>query len=152
MWAAIIVGVLGVLGLVCCGGIVYFGLTQGGAAFIAPLNGVPEVTQKVGTVETASFNFGESLERGQDRPQHIVLDIQGTTGSAKVLLKPGSEGGLDALYFIEPNGDLTEVDLSGAGSPPPLPADDDSQPDDAEPLDPLDAELNAIESELGTSP
>jgi hypothetical protein len=162
MWA--VIGVLGfgfVSLLVCCGGVYFIGTNYSGLVYVDSVNGMPQVTDRVGKVESMNVNFGETINQAQNYPEHIVFDVSGTQGTASLLIKPGDDGSLEAAYLIEESGEIVEIDLAGSSNMPievnlpevPGPGDSESAVDDQPTTEAerAERELRELESELGIS-
>lgn len=87
----IILGVLGLGGVLCCGGCVYFSF------FVAPgmignqaitLHGDhPEFQSQIGANASASLNWQKTGEEGQSNQGALVFDVSGDNGSGELVLK-----------------------------------------------------------------
>lgn len=122
----IILGVLGVGSLLCCGG-VYFAGQWGigqvgemiGKALSAELQGNPTLEKEIGTIESLTWNIMKSGKETQDRDEQnlIVFDVKGSKGSGEIICKIKQGGGDEPTItwakLRKPDG--TEVDLISDG-------------------------------------
>lgn len=127
-WILGILGVLAVLTLVCCGGLVYLGFqAQGQLAamtgeifreqYAEGLNANPDFAENVGEVESMSMNFTAIGEVAQENPNQqgapwLVFDVQGTQADAMVRIRVREDGSdpqiADAILIL---GDGTELPM-----------------------------------------
>ncbi|KLU04466.1 putative transmembrane protein [Rhodopirellula islandica] len=157
MILAIVLG-LGFLSLVVCCGVSWYAMSKvGGLAVVfepvkEDLNRMPEVTEEIGSIESMSMNFSETVNEAEQNPDFIVFDLEGTTGSAKAAVKVGSDGGVEKAVLILPDGTRKELDPSNQSasvpSVPSIPRLDETQTDDTTFEDETERELRELESSL----
>lgn len=93
LWILVGVGLAGVLGLVCCGGLGLWGFSLGtqvlGDELKKAVAGNADVQQHLGDVESVSMNIMATGEEGPKRPgrQVLVFDAKGSTGSGKFIVE-----------------------------------------------------------------
>ena len=117
-WILLILGILGLLVLLCCGGLTgisYLGMSALNAEVVRQLNEKPAVREQFGEVESASLNFGATAQYGQENPEQggnrMVYDIVGTNGSGQVRIRdlPGTPE-LDYVEVLDASGNLIRTD------------------------------------------
>ncbi|MFG0267850.1 MAG: hypothetical protein ACF8AM_22265 [Rhodopirellula sp. JB055] len=159
MILAIVLG-LGFLSMVVCCGVSWYAMSKvGGLAVVfepvkEDLNQMPEVTDEIGSIESMSMNFSETVNEAEKNPDFIVFDLEGTRGSAKAAVKVGSDGGVEEAILILPDGTRKELDPSNRSSaiPSDTGLDDgtlgDGATDDTAFEDDTERELRELESSL----
>lgn len=103
LWLWILLGVAGVLVLICCGcmGLAYFG---GGKAMNATMDLVgreirpsleadPVIQEHIGEIQSLSGDFGATIQESQKSGNQgeMVFNIRGTKGEGVVIGKPDQE-------------------------------------------------------------
>ena len=88
---AIVLGILGIVGVLCCGGfgaLFYLGWSQAPLVMIEPLKSNPEMVEHIGTVKSASLNFQAiQEEQAKGKGECIVIDVVGDKGKGRLILK-----------------------------------------------------------------
>lgn len=91
----ILLGLFGVLGLVCCGGCVgftFWGMSAGAKEIAKQVEGTPAMQEHIGTVESASMNLTATAQYAQENPGSdnvAVIDVKGSKGSGQLIVKTG---------------------------------------------------------------
>ena len=117
----LILGIIGgimLLSLVCCGGLMYYGYTQG-AAVVGnevvsrhgdKLESSPEFQEHVGSIQEAKLNFMATTEAGQQGdPSKLVLDVVGDKGSAQLKTSSPDQSNLEGSELILPDGTVVPL-------------------------------------------
>ena len=93
----IIVAIVGVMGVICVGGCVMFGmwgLGQAGQMTVNQFKDHPDFQQHIGANAKASFNMTRTGQEGQGPANQgtIVYDVTGDNGSGELIVKPKGQG------------------------------------------------------------
>ncbi len=94
----IVLGVLGVVAVLCCGGFAlmgYLGFSKAGMAVIEPIKSNPELIANLGEIKSASINFQDTVKVQQEEPgeDQLVVDVTGTKGKGQLIIVPDKAGG-----------------------------------------------------------
>lgn len=161
LWVLGIGAAVSLVSLIICCGVLTFGFSKMGSVFFEPirmeLNELAQVQESAGRVDKLTMNFGASTEEGQSNPGFVVLDAETADGPYQFSVKIGSEGEIEKGFLIKPDGTREELNLNDSSRAPaqvtadPTPngtgEDAERDPGDA-PLDPVEKELQDLESEL----
>lgn len=123
----IVLGIVVVLPTICCGVIgymMYSGVNKamGAAAeqMVSELKGSPAMQEHIGEVQSAQMNIMESTRRieaakkaGNDDPLFIV-DVQGTKGKGKVILRNIQGNSYDSAVLELPDGQTFPLKEAGS--------------------------------------
>jgi hypothetical protein len=113
----IVLGVLGVLGLLCCGGFTWFGswiMGVGAEAIAKQVEHTPAMQDHIGKLESASMNLvatGEYAQKHRNEKNVAVIDVTGSKGSGQLLVKTGPGNSIEWAKLRLDSGE--EFDLVG---------------------------------------
>ena len=101
IWFWIFGGVIGVglAGVCCCGGVIYFGMQVVTEGVGEQLCHHPTVVEHIGEVEQFSFNFMET-GNAEGSGDVLVFDVKGSKGTGLIYCEqiPDSEGNPEILW------------------------------------------------------
>lgn len=118
LWVIGIIGGFIVVGaLVCCGGL-YFtyqaGKTMLAESIRTELRGNPVIEENLGEIQSLEMNLGATGQQnqGQDGPDVLVFDAEGSKGSGQIAVRPDQAGGFTSAELILPDGERIELESS----------------------------------------
>lgn len=101
-WLLGCLGGIGVLGLICCGGMfatMQFGMGMLATQFQTQIEDSPVIAEHIGDIESFSMSFSALMENAQNQDPggapELPFEIIGSKGSGTVFIEQGSGGGGD---------------------------------------------------------
>jgi hypothetical protein len=103
-WLLGCLGGMGVLGLVCCGGMfmtMQFGMGMLATQFQTQIEDNPVIVEQIGDIESFSMSFSALVENAQNQDPggtpELPFEIVGSKGSGTVFIQQGAGGGDNAV-------------------------------------------------------
>jgi hypothetical protein len=119
LWILLGGGLVALVALIACGGIIYFSFSEGLAIFeqdlMARLNASPTAQKHLGTIESVEFDLLASTKatNKNDGEQVFLFHVQGTQGKADLIGTPDQSGttGITDAKLVLPSGEEVELSL-----------------------------------------
>lgn len=103
-WLLGCLGGMGVLGLICCGGMfatMQFGMGMLATQFQTQIENDPVIVEQIGDIESFSMSFSALMENAQNQDPggtpELPFEIVGSKGSGTVFIEQGAGGGDTAV-------------------------------------------------------
>jgi hypothetical protein len=103
-WLLGCLGGMGVLALVCCGGMfatMQFGMGMLATQFQNQIHDDPVIVEHIGEIESFSMSFSSIMENAQNQQpggaQELPFEVVGSKGSGTVFIEQGAGGGNEAV-------------------------------------------------------
>jgi hypothetical protein len=150
LWVLAIVGGLGLLAVIVCCGLGYYGYSAG-TAMVAEeikgqLTGHPTIEEHIGEISSVSMNLGAVIEEAkkqqeagdQGAPPSMVFDIEGSKGSGRILMRQQAGGQTDEVELVMADGTRHTIALDSPLFQPETEDFDDLDIDLGEPTESLE--------------
>ena len=127
-WLLGCLGGMGILALVCCGGMfatMQYGMGMLATEFQTQIEGDPVIVEQIGDIESFSMSFSALMENAQNQDpggaQELPFEIVGSKGSGTVFIEQGAGSGdtpaIRSARLVTSDGQSFPLDIDAPAEP-----------------------------------